>query len=924
MIKRLLIGLTLISLLCAFTVTQPQKDLTTVFLTTLTPKSTSVGFAHAGMGVNPFTEGSLVEGQTITVNGKQYPNGLFTHAPANLVYDLKGEYAKFSGSVMMHDGINCGDGVNFQIFTDGAEAFRSGTIVSGQEAVTFSIDVAEVKELGLVVDPLSDMDCDWAVWGDPILQKKVMNITETPQESSFMEISPFKGTTAPSELSTQSPELPKEPALATEPANNTGWLPEGAILRWGNGAFYDMAGAPDESTLAIAAEGGIYLIDTLTGQIKDFLSTVYTPWSIAYSPDGTRLYIGLGLGGTQIWQTADNGTWQFEKTLKEACGRFIKVSPDGNTLLSKCFSKKDNSFKAWDLSTGKQIFNLNYQIKITNVFAMDFSPVDPTRAAFARGNILALIDLKTGRDIKIFTEPNTNIITDIDFSPDGKTIAVSPNTREIIILDAETLEEKQRNTNPAEVRMLTFRSNEELVALTKDSYVLQNVDGKISRAKPFSGYPMHAYFPGLNFLALASSSVELVDLDNFQVENSFTGFDGSTWTSHELSADGQSFIYGHVYGKDWAYFSGSLKDPGVVNRIELNSFCQNAAAPRFADAEGDYIQIQCPDEKQLVIGNLRSMRVVSRNDLPLWTTTNYSYSQHPWKDDQPLSAMLYKTDGDKTNEYRVDIRDLVNDRFVSSITMENPAAGRPYITGFSPTSKYLVVLTSDKKKYLIFDTASGSLIQTINITLTDTRANDNPSFSFIKNETLFMIRKGKTVEVISTETGEPVMKYLSLKDENFAYIETMDRLVNYSYRWGQKKNALITMDVYTLESNKKEIAYTLDLPFNNDPAAGDQVPPYSCMLENKGNPYVFLKPDDSGLNAVIFMTCSSNNKPWDYENLKSFKNVIFITDVLKQEIKTQFEYYPDFTWFNHLYMFDDLLYTIDDGFIFVWDTSIKN
>ncbi|NLF51982.1 MAG: hypothetical protein GX577_12665 [Leptolinea sp.] len=927
--KKALSAVFLLFFLASCNSIKPQPETIDVFLSSLESVKTSIGFSDLGVGVNPFSENSLVEGQTISVKGTPYPNGLFAHAPSRLTYELGGEYQSLSGTVMMHDGIRCGDGVTFQIWVDGTQVFSSDTLKSGDAAVPFSVDLSEANELELVVNSNNNKECDWSVWGDPLL-KKLTGEIDKPQaavrENSQTPVYTATVTATPEPTNTPEPTATPKPSPTPTPTEHPGWLPEGALQRWGNGAFYDMAASPDSRTLAVATEGGIYLLDPASGRVQDFLELAYAPLSLIFSPDGKHLYIGLGLGGVQVRSVDGDGKWQVEKTIKDLCGRFIKVSPDGNTLLAKCFSKKDKSFKAWDLTTDKQIFNLNYQIKITNVFAMDFSPTDPTRAAFARGNILAIIDMKTGRDIKTFTVPETKIITDVDFSPDGKTIAVSPYTSEVILLDAETLEEKQRVASPSEVQMLTYASNEELIYVTKDSCIKQNIDGSNRHIKSHYGYPMHAYLPKYNLLALASDAIDIIDLNEFNYKYTINKFASYHWMGHEFTSDGQSFYYypptNNVENR--TYYKGTIDKPDKTTILDVKAFCQRSS-PRFADNKGDYYYVNCLENKTLVVVDSRSQRVVSRYENPLDIEVNTTQYSHPWDDENEYAALLYGSGVDSSEGFRIVIVDLVSKRYLSRFNIDSSTKDAPNIAGFSPSSKYLVILSSDKKEYQIYNTDDGALVQTIKVTLADTRKNDYPTYDLIKDETLFLIRKGKTAELVSMETGQPIAKYLALKRENFEYVESIDRLVNYSYRYGQKKNFLVLFDVYPLDSNKIEKAYSVNLPYAGETIDEEQDLPNTYSSCKMGDGFdilpTYLVSVDDTLKAIIMLQCSSTNTPFDYNDLKSFRHLIYKVDVPGESIELMYKYYPDFTWFTHTYLFDDKFYTVDDSHIFVWDMA---
>jgi len=66
--------------------------------------------------------------------------------------------------------INSGDGVNYIIQLDGAEVYKSPVLSSSSKPVDVQVPVSGGRELALIVDARSDMDCDWAIWGDPRLR----------------------------------------------------------------------------------------------------------------------------------------------------------------------------------------------------------------------------------------------------------------------------------------------------------------------------------------------------------------------------------------------------------------------------------------------------------------------------------------------------------------------------------------------------------------------------------------------------------------------------------------------------------------------------------------------------------------------------------------------------------------------------------
>ena len=151
----------------------------TIFLTDLKPVYESVGFGELGEGVYPLSIDPIVKGETISASGKSYPYGLFAPAPSVIKYDLNGEYASLSGSILLHDGVQCGNGVLFSIKVDGVLKFASSVPKPGGYLKTFEVDLKNAQEMELIVSALENEDCDWSVWGDPVLTKAGKKKTET-------------------------------------------------------------------------------------------------------------------------------------------------------------------------------------------------------------------------------------------------------------------------------------------------------------------------------------------------------------------------------------------------------------------------------------------------------------------------------------------------------------------------------------------------------------------------------------------------------------------------------------------------------------------------------------------------------------------------------------------------------------------------
>lgn len=105
----------------------------------------------------------------LEAGGEVFYEGIYGHAPANHRYDLGGEWKTFSGKAGMAAGK--GGSVRFEIKGDGKTLWKSKVIKSGG-LVDYSVKVAGVKSLELVVDPTNDgTGSDWGLWLDPKLSR---------------------------------------------------------------------------------------------------------------------------------------------------------------------------------------------------------------------------------------------------------------------------------------------------------------------------------------------------------------------------------------------------------------------------------------------------------------------------------------------------------------------------------------------------------------------------------------------------------------------------------------------------------------------------------------------------------------------------------------------------------------------------------
>ncbi len=125
--------------------------------------------SNAGAG-NPVRRDINLYQQTITIGGKPYPKGVWTHAyndatPADVVIDIAGKgFGTFAADVGLDDASH-GGSVQFQVLVDGVVKAESPVMKPGP-AHALRVDVTGGREVVLrVLNGGDGYVCDHAAWG---------------------------------------------------------------------------------------------------------------------------------------------------------------------------------------------------------------------------------------------------------------------------------------------------------------------------------------------------------------------------------------------------------------------------------------------------------------------------------------------------------------------------------------------------------------------------------------------------------------------------------------------------------------------------------------------------------------------------------------------------------------------------------------
>jgi WD40 repeat protein len=192
---------------------------------------------------------------------------------------------------------------------------------------------------------------------------------------------------------------------------------------------YSTALSNDGSILATGhLDGAIRLWDYKTGKpIKELKGHNNRVWSLAFSPDGTRLISGGGHwnektnGELRIWDTA---TWKslHEITAHEDLVFQIAIAPDSKTFAT---CSRDADVQIWDLGTGKPIQTLRGHSGAVRTIA--FSKDGARLYSGGFDGHLKWWDPKTGAQIG---DKGLDVaaIERMRLSPDGKSLALALKT----------------------------------------------------------------------------------------------------------------------------------------------------------------------------------------------------------------------------------------------------------------------------------------------------------------------------------------------------------------------------------------------------------------------------------------------------------------------------------------------------------------
>ncbi len=108
-----------------------------------------------------------ISGTSLSIAGKQFANGIGTHALSVIEYDLRGMFSEFNALVGVDDGSSEKGSIKFIIEADGKELWRSGVMKKSDAPKPVNLSIKGINRFILRVTDAGDgIDYDHADWCD--------------------------------------------------------------------------------------------------------------------------------------------------------------------------------------------------------------------------------------------------------------------------------------------------------------------------------------------------------------------------------------------------------------------------------------------------------------------------------------------------------------------------------------------------------------------------------------------------------------------------------------------------------------------------------------------------------------------------------------------------------------------------------------
>jgi WD40 repeat protein len=181
---------------------------------------------------------------------------------------------------------------------------------------------------------------------------------------------------------------------------------------------------------------------------------------VAWADDGSAFGLGCTDGLVQVWQVSNIKRTAHMRDPHANPVRAVAFSPDHSLIAS---GSNDGTIYVWDIAT--ETIKHTLSVHRQDISALAFSP-DGLRIVSSAGFIAHVSDPSTGKTVS--SVQDTQRISAVGFSADGKQIACGSDAGPIQICDAQTGSLVTRLDAPASVEALTFEGHK-LVSRHQDN-----------------------------------------------------------------------------------------------------------------------------------------------------------------------------------------------------------------------------------------------------------------------------------------------------------------------------------------------------------------------------------------------------------------------------------------------------------------------
>ena len=215
-------------------------------------------------------------------------------------------------------------------------------------------------------------------------------------------------------------------AAVTIQGRATLWDVEKGSLRWGPftvaaGPVMGVSFSADGRTLATAGPEGVELWEAATGDALGKIGRAVSAGDVAFSPTGTTVAFVHEVGGTvEVWDVRSRSRTALLRVGGQSAYYAVAFGPDGRTVASG--SLDDPNVRVWDVRTGKLIRKLDQGS--ATALTLDFSPDGRTLAVSGFEPVASLWDVASGVRIGPTLTAGSRR-AEIDLSPDGRRLLLT-------------------------------------------------------------------------------------------------------------------------------------------------------------------------------------------------------------------------------------------------------------------------------------------------------------------------------------------------------------------------------------------------------------------------------------------------------------------------------------------------------------------